>query len=107
MSDALKCLGKIINRCAEREGGDVNPEDLADHRLKLLELIVEDAGDCMEDHIVAREKATPKPIKERVYKSIVEQVSNLVKECDMTCPEGTYYTCELIHELLDRYEVPA
>lgn len=98
MSDAIDALNKIVYKAAERE------EDCGANET-LLEEISVIAGDSLEDHVAARDKA--KPRKERVFKEIVEQVSNLVKECDMTDPEGTYYTLELIQELLDRYEVPA
>lgn len=96
MSDAIDALNKIVYKAAERE------EDCGANET-LLEEISVIAGDSLEDHVAARDKA--KPRKERVYKGIVEEIAFIVNEGSMDKPEALYYTIELIQEVLDKYEV--
>lgn len=102
MSDTINVLNQILRRCAEREQAGVNPEDEADHRLKLLELIAEDAGDCLEEHTAARLRA--KPRKQRVYKQILEEIAMYFCDgCDTA--EGSYHTEEAIRNILIKYNI--
>ena len=102
MSDAIQALNEVVFKCSERGGDDVNPEDLADHRLKLLELIVEIAGDAIEDHVKASDRA--KPRKERVYKEIVRKIAEYF--CDQSDTlESAIDTENAIREILASFDI--
>ncbi len=104
MSDTINVLNQIVGIASKRgEKPTGKTDELSVVLYGLLEQVVESAGDCLEEHVAARNRA--KPRKQRVYKEIVTEISALVGDVDMTCPEGTYYCVELIQELLNRYNI--
>lgn len=96
MSDTIQALNEVVFKCSERE------EDCGENE-KLLEEIVVIAGDCLEDHVKAADRA--KPRKERTYKEIVRQIAGILVDDPLDTPEGTSYAVELIQEVLETYRV--
>ncbi len=97
MSDAIDALNKIVYKAAERE------EDCGANET-LLEEISIIAGDSLEDHVRATDRA--KPRKERVYKQIVDEIAPFFEDnSDLETPEGVYHICECVGEILDKYKV--
>ncbi len=106
MSDTINTLNRIVGIAAKRAGDaelkDCGPEDLAAHRLELLEHIVEAAGDCLEEHKAASLRA--KPRKQRVYKDIVEQIAVLF--CDQVdTHEGAFFIEENVRDILRAFHI--
>ncbi len=106
MTDTIKALNEVLNIAAKRvDGGNGewgSQEEDSEGRLGLLEEIVTVAGDALEDHVKASNKA--KPRKQRVYKEIVEKIAAyFCDQCDTA--EGSYHTEEAIREILASYDV--
>ena len=104
MSDSIDALNKIVALAAEREDqmGE-NSAKYAEQVEKVLEKIAEVAGDSLEDHVKAANRA--KPRKARVYKDIVEEIA--VHFCD-DCLDDTdhaYAVAENVREVLARYGI--
>lgn len=95
MSDTIQALNEVVFKCSERE------EDCGANE-KLLEEIVEIAGDAIEDHVKASDRARPR--KERVYREIVRQIAAYFCDgCDT--PEGAAHTEEGVREILAAFDI--
>ncbi len=103
MSDAIQALNEVVFKAGQREdsgiGEKASPVDLQE----LLADISVIAGDAIENHVKAADRA--KPRKERVYKDIVGQIAGIMKDDPRETPEGLVYAVELIEEVLNTYGV--
>ena len=102
MSDTINVLNTIIGITGKRgELGDAdNAVERESELYTLLTDIAEAAGDCLEEHVAARNRA--KPRKQRVYKAIVEQIA--VHYCD-EFDEDYRNTCQAIREILVSFNI--
>jgi len=99
MSDSIQALNEIVSLCGQREA---NAGEKTTINLGLLEKIVEAAGDCLEEHVAASNRA--KPRKERVYREIVRQIAMYFCDgCDTD--EGAAYTEEGVREVLAAFDI--
>lgn len=109
MSDAIDALNKIVYNAGQRgqdgyqrNRDDENPQSYEEYLEGLLEFIAEVAGDSLEDHVAARDRA--KPRKARVYKQIVEEIA--VYFCDQVdTTEGAIFAEEGVREILVKYGI--
>ena len=105
MSDAIQALNEVVFKAGQR--GEVGEADDAleheDELVTLLEEISVIAGDALEDHVKATDRA--KPRKERVYREIVNQFTAIIQDCSQDTPEGPPYAIELMESVLDDYGI--
>ncbi len=104
MSDTIQALNEVVFKAGER--GDKRTADHAHEcETKLYDLLTDIsviAGDALEVHVKAADRA--KPRKTRVYKEIVEKIAvYFCDQCDTA--EGSYHTEEAIRELLVSYNI--
>lgn len=103
MSNTIKTLTEIVGLCGQRqEHGDGAGEEAFEANFKLLEKVVETAGECLEDHVKAAARCQPR--KERVYKEIIRRIA--VHFCDVCDnPEQAFNTEEAVREILASYDI--
>jgi len=103
MSDTINVLNQIVGIASKRKAaGDGANEEEFKNNLDLLEKIVVAAGDCLEDHIAARDRA--KPRKQRVYKEIVDSIAvYFCDQCDTE--EGAYFAEDGVRNVLAAYGI--
>ena len=103
MSDSIDALNKIVHHASKRGTKPTGTTDeLSVILYNLLDKIVEVAGDALEDHVAARNRA--KPRKERVYKEIVRRIAAYFCDgCDTA--EGAAYIEEGVREVLASFDI--
>lgn len=102
MSDAIQALNEVVFKAGQREdsgiGDKASPVDLQE----LLKDISVIAGDALEDHVKATDRA--KPRKQRVYRDIVNEIAAYFVPVPDTV-EGTAHVIEGVAEILKQYNV--
>ncbi len=100
-SDTIKALNEVVSLAGQRgEKIDVDPN--AEQLYELIEKIVAVAGDCLEDHVKASNRA--KPRKERVNREIVRRIAAYFCDgCDTV--EAAQHTEEGVREILASFDV--
>jgi len=105
VSDAIQALNEVVFKAGQR--GKIDDASTAVEQADELHILLTEiaviAGDALEDHVKATNRA--KPRKERVYREIVRQIAAVFKDDPLSTDEGIIFASDAVQEILDAYGV--